>query len=280
MALCGDLRVASTYGGNPDYGYPCGQCMACRVNLKRKKTARFILESLGHARSSFATVTYHDEALPTFVQEDGAPGHTVVPRHGQLLVKRLRRRLSPERLSFVLVGEYGELYGRPHYHLLLYGLDEGESLGMLEDAWPWGHVQVSEFTPARAAYMAGYTAKKMTKADDPRLPPGQHPEFMRQSLRPAIGYAGLDYLLGLQASRAGQIIIKETGDVISEFRHRGKRWPVDRTMKRKLREALGLPLSDASRGGGVPWPDAETRRQAAAAAARMHRRRKRAGASQ
>ena len=222
--------------------YPCGKCKSCRINLRRKKAARFLLEQrFTDGESTFATVTYDDEHVPTVRGVDGCPVRTVRPRDMQLLIKKLRNKAA-RRFRHVYVGEYGDKSGRPHYHALIYGLGPDELKGLLGRSWDAGFVQVAELTDARAAYTAGYTAKKMTKADDERLVAGQHPEFMRQSLRPPIGCteAVLAYLEELYYTEAGSKWLTQGTGIAPVIRLGGKVMPLDRTVVGKVNERLGV----------------------------------------
>ena len=173
--------------------FRCGQCMPCRIKRRREWTHRLVLESLDHVESVFITLTYSDDNLP----EDGS----VCPRDTQLFMKRLRKRIDPRRVRFFLVGEYGDETQRPHYHAALFnypkcrkgqsrynkkGLNCCEWCQIIEDAWKLGNIYVGDLNAHSAQYIAGYTTKKMTKADDERLN-GRHPEFARMSNRPGIG---------------------------------------------------------------------------------------------
>ena len=93
--------------------YGCGQCLPCRINKKRVWTHRIMLESSLHTDNAFVTLTYSDENLP----KDGS----LVPRHVQLFLKKVRKEIEPARLRFFCVGEYGDRTQRPHYHVALFG---------------------------------------------------------------------------------------------------------------------------------------------------------------
>lgn len=115
-------------------------------------------------------MTYAPEHLP--------PGGTLVKRHHQLFLKRVRRSIEPESLRFFLCGEYGENGGRPHYHALLFGVDfpdqifwcsspSGEPLYVsdtLHALWGMGQCLIGEITEASAAYVARYALKKASSA--------------------------------------------------------------------------------------------------------------------
>ena len=225
----------------------CGQCLPCRISRRRLWTARLILESYCHDENCFVTLTYDPEHLPA--------NNTVVPRDLSLFIKRLRKELSPARIRFFAVGEYGDTTGRPHYHALLYGV--GPHLQpLIESCWGRGHVHVGEVTPESASYTAGYTIKKLTKKDDYRLKEGQHPEFARMSLKPGIGAFAVEEISRVMYSNAGSVAIDRKGDVPSTIRINGKEMPLGRYLVGLLRKSYGLshkspePLARASQIAG------------------------------
>lgn len=135
-----------------------------------------MLEAECHASSAFVTLTYDDEHLPGELK----------PRDLQLFLKRIRRRVEPQKLRFFGVGEYGDTSGRPHYHVILFGLG-GVVVGMhprgcecvVCDSWRAGMVHVGEVTKESAAYTVSYVLKGMTKKKGGE----KHPEFARMSCR-------------------------------------------------------------------------------------------------
>lgn len=237
---------------------PCGRCMACRVNSRRKKTGRLLLESLQHVSNSFCTLTETDEAQLWRLSTLGEPVPTLSPKRFTNWLKRFRHVTGPG-LRFAAVGEYGDERGRPHYHLILFGQHHDEIREALEESWEFGATETAPLTVERAQYLAGYTVKKMTKGDDDRLD-GQAPEFYRQSLRPAIGCdpRSLSVLEELHTSRGGAHLIGETGDVAMHFRigQHGV-WPLDRTLRRKIRDQVGLVRPVVGSGLEVPTEDEE-----------------------
>lgn len=205
-----------------------------------------LLESLTYELSSlFVTLTYDDEHLP----KDGS----VSVRELQLFMKRLRRKLG-RKVRFYGVGEYGDLSGRPHYHLVLFGLgDVGHMVPAIpmvapppcdcvicaswrdEEGVPKGFSYVGELTAESAAYVASYTTKGVLHESVA----GKAPEFARMSLRPGIGAAAMSFvreaLNGLPAS-----VARPGGDVPRAVRQDGKLWPLGRYLSRKLRTSMGL----------------------------------------
>lgn len=135
--------------------------------------------------AEFITLTYAPEHLPE--------GRTLVHRHFQLFMKRLRKRVAPQRFRFFMCGEYGKVcevcdlsrkrcqcvefrptLGRPHYHAILFGyefpdkrlfkMDRGLPLytsKILTEEWGMGHCSVGGVTFESAAYVARYVVDKM-----------------------------------------------------------------------------------------------------------------------
>jgi hypothetical protein len=134
----------------------------------------------------FSTLTYDDAHLPP----------TLSTREVTLWLKRLRKSLGPARpIRFFASGEYGEQTHRPHYHAILYGATTTDA-GKIEKSWGLGHVQTETVTPARIAYVAGYTSKKIgykykiRDLVDPET--GEYlgkwqPPFIQMSRQPGIG---------------------------------------------------------------------------------------------
>lgn len=211
--------------------YGCGQCNPCRLNRRRLWTHRLLLEANLHEFASVATLTYS----PEFHPENGS----LVPRHMQLFLKRLRKVLGPARpIRFFGVGEYGDMGERPHYHVALFGVAHLES-DLVLSAWKLGMVHLMELNTETAQYVCGYVVKKMTAKDDPRLK-GRHPEFARMSLRPGIGAGAMGPLADTLNDTHGAAFIGATGDVPGALLHGRKKMPLGRYLRRKLRDELGF----------------------------------------
>lgn len=232
--------------------FGCGQCLPCCLNRRRLWTHRLMLESFFHNETSFVTLTYSDECLPE--------GGTLAPGDVQLWLKRLRKALYPKKLRFFLVGEYGDDKNRPHYHVALYGHggclwhSSSEKLGrrkclcsncsIIRSTWSkdgksLGFTDCAHLTRESAQYLCGYVTKKLTKKGDVKLG-GRFPEFARMSNRPGIGAAAIKDLADFVLSDTGASDLILTGDVPTQLRHGGKKMPLGRYLRRKLREYLGF----------------------------------------
>lgn len=126
-------------------------------------------------------------------------------------MKRLRFSYLPKKIRYFHCGEYGEDYGRPHYHACLFGIafPDRQYLKMspsgyriytsatLEKYWTFGFSSLGNVTFESAAYVARYIMKKVTgdkaekhyEALDPET--GEihklKPEYTTMSRRPGIG---------------------------------------------------------------------------------------------
>lgn len=133
---------------------PCGRCFGCRMERSRQWAVRCMHEAQMHRHNCFLTVTYATENLP--------PHGSLVKRHHQLFLKKLRAAVNRQRhrmaiqhppvggwpfaleestpqsapgapdktpgtpgaqLRYYMAGEYGAELARPHYHFCIFGID-------------------------------------------------------------------------------------------------------------------------------------------------------------
>lgn len=187
---------------------PCGRCVGCRLERSRQWAIRCVNESSLQEDNCFITLTYRPEDLPEFA--------SLRYRDFQLFMKRLRKAAPGRRIRFFMCGEYGENFGRPHFHACLFGFnfpdrifDRESGSGarvdrsqLLERLWPFGFSSVGDVTFESAAYVARYCMKKVVGQDAElhyaRLDPDtgevfrRVPEFCHMSLKPGIGARWLD----------------------------------------------------------------------------------------
>lgn len=140
------LREPLASSGATFMRLPCGGCVGCRMARGREWALRCTLELAQHERTRWGTLTYDDAHLPPTLQKVHLSG----------FIKRLRAR--GERIRFFASGEYGERTQRPHYHPILFGLQDD---ALVQACWPYGFARVDAVTPASISYVAGYCAKKV-----------------------------------------------------------------------------------------------------------------------
>lgn len=205
-----------------------------------------MLELKNHKTATFATLTYGE--LPE--------GASLKPSDVQKFLKRLRKK--GHEIRYFAVGEYGDVTQRPHYHLVIFGYpncDYGRSrytkkitsccgpCDEIQETWGLGHVLLGEANEHSLQYVAGYVVKKMTNAKNPKVLEwlnGRNPEFARMSLKPGIGANSLSDVVDALTGEWGPEILEQNGDVPSVLQYGGKKRPLGRYLKHKLRERMGF----------------------------------------
>lgn len=221
----------------------CKQCMPCRINKKREWTGKILLEALHSPNSSsFITLTYNEEHYP----EDGS----LRKEDTSAYLNRLRDKSNLGAFRYFCVGEYGEKTGRAHYHMAIFNAPPEIYEDAFRDAWhtggkdkskreSLGFVHCGEITRASSSYISGYTTKKLTQADNPRLD-GKNPEYATFSKNPPLGYAGMNHIYDLMHTRSGAAALAEYKDVPNGFTLDGKTYPFSNYWRKWLRAEMGV----------------------------------------
>lgn len=232
----------------------CGQCMDCLLRRAQDWAVRCVHEAQLHEQCWFVTFTYNDAHLPD--------DYSVGVRPLQLLHKAMRQKLGPFR--FFGCGENGEKYGRPHFHVIYFGLalddlrlvDRAPGGDLLYESptltalWGKGRVVIGYVTLKSAGYVARYSTKKMSEGPTGERHVYLHPltgelvkvapPFVVMSRRPGIGQGWLDKYGG-DAFPSDFVIVE------------GRRLPVPGYYLRQLdkldgREAQGIRIRRVVRG--------------------------------
>lgn len=130
--------------------FPCGQCRFCRVMRSNIWARRMMNERLYWKDAAFVTFTYSEEFLPN--------GNNLVKKDLQLCIKRLRKEISPRVIKYYTCGEYGEKFGRPHYHAIIFGVSVSEKR-IIEKVWPFGFVKLENVNQKTCRYVTKYITK-------------------------------------------------------------------------------------------------------------------------
>lgn len=134
------------------FDVPCGRCYACRVNYINSWNFRLLVEGRTNSPSFFITLTYEDQFIR--FAENLEP--TTYKRDIQLLWKNLRKKTN-DKFKYYAVSEYGERTGRPHFHVLIFGLKE---VDLIRQLWKYGFVHIGRVTHESIRYTLGYMKKK------------------------------------------------------------------------------------------------------------------------
>ena len=157
----------------PPMTRPCGYCTGCRFKQQQQWTVRCLNEQTTHNEtSSFITLTYNQQQLPAHAGLDYT--------HWQKFIRSLKKRNNGKSIRYFGVGEYGDNFGRPHFHAILFGHHFDDKIPLLgnktknlyrsqslQSAWctsdqePRGYVSVGDVTPESISYVCGYVQKKI-----------------------------------------------------------------------------------------------------------------------
>lgn len=149
---------------------PCGRCVGCRQDRARAWSIRVMHEAQLYDSNLFVTLTYAPEKMPESLSLEYP--------HFQKFMRRLRKQLvgvsvapnGKRPVRFFVSGEYGERYGRPHWHAILFNCRFPDQVRWIngsyrstfaEGLWGNGAVHIGEVTAASACYVAGYTLSKV-----------------------------------------------------------------------------------------------------------------------
>lgn len=187
---------------------PCGQCIGCRIDYSKQWATRCMLEAEYHDSNYFLTLTYDEEHVPRSEYVDIETGEikeslTLVKKDLQDFNKRLRRALDyrdKDGFRFYACGEYGSQTARPHYHMIVYGLElndlvfyKSTSYGalytspFLDKIWKNGHVVIGGVSYESCAYVSRYIMKKQKGNNNVVYDYYNiNPEFVLMSRKPGI----------------------------------------------------------------------------------------------
>lgn len=143
---------------------PCGKCHECLTKRACEWALRAQHEISLHTESSFITLTYSEDELPS---------HLIVKDYFQKFMKRLRKRIPHKKIKYMVAHEYGTSKLRPHHHVLIFGynppkqeylrttpkgypLFKSESISTI---WEHGFHSIGEANGRTAYYTAGYALK-------------------------------------------------------------------------------------------------------------------------
>ncbi|QXP08030.1 MAG: replication initiator protein [Arizlama microvirus] len=203
-------------------GLPCGRCIGCRLERSRQWATRCVHEASLHSQNSFITLTFQNSCQIAVSTARGRykrldykidPTEKLHKRHFKDFMKRLRKHFygnTKSQIRYMHCGEYGEKYGRPHHHAILFGIEFADKVRiyphgrkkdspplytspLLEKLWPHGSNSVGEVTFESAAYIARYTVKKFNGVTGDALYEAMKnekeqkaPEYLTMSRRPGL----------------------------------------------------------------------------------------------
>lgn len=133
------VKEPNATGGLRRVAVPCGKCMACLKDYQNAWSIRIQEEFRNFGYGYFFTLTYDADSVPTVVDTDsGRLYQSVCKSHVQDWLKRFRTRLfrkngKAKEIKYFITSEYGPRTLRPHYHGVIFGVDDIEFRLLLSD---------------------------------------------------------------------------------------------------------------------------------------------------
>lgn len=209
------------------HSVPCGKCINCLVKKRKDMSVRITKEAvMTNGACCFLTLTYNDDHLERFWPQIGDNRPCLVKKDVQDFMKRFRRHLeyhgivSPGKLRYFAVGEYGPSTHRPHYHIIIFGWKPSDitlqsvsksnhllyTSKLVGECWKFGFHTVEDFSPQAARYCARYVTKKLTNTHCSALDGLPDEFFLASKMQGGIGAPWFD-CFGRQACETGITVI-------------------------------------------------------------------------
>lgn len=135
---------------------PCGKCWNCLKRRRSEWVFRLCQEFKHCYTGFFVTLTYDDEHLP--LTPDG------VPFLEKEVIKKFWHNFRNHlgyKIKYFGVGEYGDMFGRPHYHFILFNY-AGDNISLYDEMakhWKNGNIDIRYLSERLCNYCSKYMIK-------------------------------------------------------------------------------------------------------------------------
>lgn len=150
---------------------PCGKCINCLRTLRNAWSFRLI-EQLDHSDNAyFITLTYEDRFLPKTLSGI----ETLDKIQLRAFLDTFRYKYGSKSFKYFAVGEYGGLFGRPHYHCIFFNVSDDMDCVIKSVSTEWFYDNRTSVYKLNAP-LINYTTKYIIKPYD-ELKEGQLKPF-------------------------------------------------------------------------------------------------------
>lgn len=203
MALCNNTFFWTDSSGKTRES-PCGKCWICLSNKRREWSFRAFQESKNAYSQAFITLTYNPYEIPLTgeIDENGEEIFTLAKNDLRLFLMKLRtengrmNKASPtllhygfktKKMSYYAIGEYGDQFNRPHYHLILFNFHPALK-DVIAKKWDKGFFKIAPVNTRRINYVTSYVITKNIQPTDKQAPfcfisNGFGAEFLKSALK-------------------------------------------------------------------------------------------------
>lgn len=189
--LDSELKLNMIYSSISVIG--CGKCVECKIKTSKEWAQRSVCEASMHVDNWFVTLTYDDEHLPlpipTYSRHSYDYGlwspllYEDFEKFKKRLLEYIRYHYNVDGIRFLMCGEYGPKNGRPHFHVIFYGLPLPDvvkhndltvkgrpyvylSSEIIDNCWGKGFTTLGEVNWETSAYVGRYVMKKFSNLEE------------------------------------------------------------------------------------------------------------------
>lgn len=142
----------------------CGRCEPCHIKYVNQWSLRFRIHANYNPIFFCVTLTYSGKNLPYVTTKQGKTYMTLYRAHATNFFKTLRnnhnktyKNVPKPKISYLICGEYGDKFKRPHYHAIIFGASRSDII----KSWKYGEIH---FGASDLEATVNYTLKYAVKS--------------------------------------------------------------------------------------------------------------------
>lgn len=140
--------------GDAEIPVPCGRCPKCIKRRINGWVFRLLQEEKRSTSSYFITLTYDTNHVPISRNSFMSLNRNDLTKFWKKL-----RKTQQQKIRYYAVGEYGTNTKRPHYHAIVFNVEDVEEF---QNCWNLGAVHIGKVTGDSIGYTCSYINKGKT----------------------------------------------------------------------------------------------------------------------